>query len=134
VPTGVVGEVVTVKVELPPAATEAGTNVPLAPAGRPVTVSATVPALPTCAVVIVYVVLVLAMVVRLVGFDAIEKSATAVTTTVAVAVCVNGPSVPVMVKVVEPPSVAVVTVSVKVELAPAATEDGENAPVVPAGS
>ena len=58
VPVGVETDVVTVSVELPPATTADGENVPVAPAGRPLTESVTVCAFPevTC-VVTVYVVL-----------------------------------------------------------------------------
>jgi len=50
VPAGVAVAVVTVSVELAPALTEDGLNVPLAPAGKPASESATVCAFPevTC--------------------------------------------------------------------------------------
>jgi len=46
VPAGVDAEVVTVSVELPPATTDVGENVPLAPAGKPASENVTVCALP----------------------------------------------------------------------------------------
>ena len=52
VPVGVVASVVTVSVELPEVS-DAGTNVPMAPAGRPLTLRVTVPANPPVAVTIV---------------------------------------------------------------------------------
>ena len=57
VPAGVVAAVLTVSVEVPEVVTEAGTNVPVAPAGNPVTLIATAPVKPPEGVTVaVYVV------------------------------------------------------------------------------
>jgi hypothetical protein len=51
-PVGVVVPVTTVSVELPPTLTDVGLNVPVAFAGRPLTLRLTVPVKPFCALVL----------------------------------------------------------------------------------
>ena len=92
--------VYTVKVELPPAVTDAGLSDAVAPLGAPVTARLTVPALPeSIAVEIVLVPDVLGLRRKLVGTALIEKSLTtaAVIVTVTVVECTLVPSVPVIV-------------------------------------
>ena len=132
--TGVVVAVVIVNVVALPEPTVAGTNDAEAPAGSPDTANVTDPALPICVVAIVYVAEVPALTVWLGGLAAIVKSAGAVTTSVGLVECVNGPSLPVTVNVVEPAAVVVSVVIVSDVVVPAGEEVGENDAEAPAGN
>jgi hypothetical protein len=99
VPAGVDEVVRTVSVDVLPVVA-AGLNVPVAPAGRPLTLNVTEPAKPPVRVrVTEYVVLDPLVTVRLAGVRAIEKSPVtgAVTTSVTDVVRVSVPLVPVTV-------------------------------------
>src|SRR6058998_2092972 len=93
VSVGVVVVVATVRVELPPAMTDGGANVPVAPEGNPVTEKLTVWAVPeVTAVVTLYVALEPWATVWLGGPALMEKSsiAAAVTVRLAAVECVAG--------------------------------------------
>src|SRR5579875_548185 len=134
VPAAVLLPVATVSVELPPALTDAGLNVPVAPAGSPLTLSPTVPVNPfTAPVFTVYVVLLPAFTVCALGAAEIVKSGV-FTVKLTVAVCVSVPLVPVIVSVYVPAAVLLPVATVSVALPPALTDVGLNVPVAPAGS
>jgi len=79
VPTGVLPVVVTVNVELPVPVTVAGEKPAVAPAGNPLTLSATAPANPFNApMLVVYVVALPTLIVRVLGLPDIVKSGVAV--------------------------------------------------------
>jgi len=126
----------TVSVELPPAVTEVGLSVAVAPAGVPLTVRLIVSAVPLVrAVEIVDVPLAPCANERLAGLALIEKSfggGGAVTVSVTVVECVALGAVPVTVSVYVP-AVAVPAPTVSVELPPAVTEVGLTVAVAPAG-
>jgi hypothetical protein len=98
VPTGVLLPVAIVKVELLPALTVAGLNVPVAPVGNPVTFRLIVSVeLPTAVVLTVYGTLLPGFTVCTPGVADNVKSID--TTSVTVAVCVSAPLVPLIVSV-----------------------------------
>jgi hypothetical protein len=79
VPTGVLPVVVTVNVELPVPVTVAGEKPAVAPAGNPLTLSATAPVNPFNApMLVVYVVVLPTLIVRVLGLPDIVKSGVAV--------------------------------------------------------
>lgn len=128
--------VFTVSVEVPDPVTEVGLNVPVAPVGRPLTVNPTGALKPFTAVTEgVYVVLEPCTTVCEVGEEESVKSgpATALTTSVEVAVCVSVPLVPVNVSVYVPAGVVADVVTVSVEVPDPVTEEGLNVPVAPVG-
>jgi hypothetical protein len=138
VPVGVVVVVATVRIEEPPARTDGGANVPVAPEGNPVTEKLTVWAVPevTC-VVTVYVVLEPTITVWLGGLALMEKSSSAaVTVTLAATVCVAGGELywPVIVKPNVPRAAVDVVDTVSVEPSPAVTELGLKLALAPEGS
>src|SRR6185436_6599552 len=97
---GAAAEVVTVSVELPPAVTVVGENVPVAPAGRPETESEIDCVLPFTAVVAtVYAALLPTTTDWLAGDTATVKSGAAVIVSVTVVECVALGAVPVTVSV-----------------------------------
>jgi len=125
----------TVSVELPPAVTEVGLSVAVAPAGVPLTVRLTVSAEPlVTAVEIVDVPFAPCTSERLAGLALMEKSfATgAVIVKVRAVLCVALAPVPVTV-IVYVPAAAVPAPSVSVELPPAVTDAGLNEAVAPEG-
>jgi len=126
----------TVSVELPPAVTEVGLSVAVAPAGVPFTVRLTVSAEPlVTAVEMVEVPFAPCTSERLAGFAVIEKSfATgAVIVKVTTVLCVALVPVPVTV-IVYVPTAALPAPSVSVELPPAVTDAGLNEAVAPEGT
>ena len=125
----------TVSVEAPPAVTEVGLRVAVAPAGVPLTVRSTVSAVPlVTAVEMADVPFAPCARERLAGLALIEKSfATAVVIVkVTVVLCVALAPVPVTV-IVYVPAAAVPAPSVSVELPPAVTDAGLNEAVAPEG-
>src|SRR5207245_2754873 len=125
----------TVSVELPPAVTEVGLSVAVAPAGVPLTVRLTVSAEPlVTAVEMVDVPFVPCTRERLAGLALIEKSFVtgAVIVKVTGVLCVALVPVPVTVMVYVP-AAAVPAPSVSVELPPAVTDAGLNEAVAPEG-
>ncbi len=125
----------TVSVELPPAVTEVGLSVAVAPAGVPLTVRSTVSAAPlVTAVEMVDVPFAPCARERLAGLALIEKSfATgAVIVNVTGVLCVALAPVPVTV-IVYAPAAAVPAPRVSVELPPAVTDAGLNEAVAPEG-
>ena len=125
----------TVSVELPPAVTEVGLSVAVAPAGEPLTVRLIVSAEPlVTAVEIVDVPFAPCTSERLAGLALMEKSfATgAVIVKVRAVLCVALAPVPVTV-IVYVPAAAVPAPSVSVELPPAVTDAGLNEAVAPEG-
>ena len=125
----------TVRVELPPAVTEVGLTVAVAPAGVPLTVRLTVSAEPlVTAVEIVDVPFAPCTSERLAGLALIEKSFVtgAVIVKLTVVLCVALAPVPVTV-IVYVPAAAVPAPSVSVELPPAVTDAGLNEAVAPEG-
>src|SRR6266550_1282731 len=125
----------TVSVELPPAVTEVGLSVAVAPAGVPFTVRLTVSAEPlVTAVEMVEVPFAPCTSERLAGLALIEKSFVtgAVIVKLTVVLCVALAPVPVTV-IVYVPAGAVPAPSVSVELPPAVTDAGLNEAVAPEG-
>jgi len=138
VATGVVPAVVTVRTALAPDVIDAGAKVPVAPTGSPLTARLTDCAAPdvTC-VMTDKVVVAPCTTLRVAGVTAIEKSSMtgALTVRLTDTVCVVGGEAyaPWIVSVYVPAATPVV-VTVSVELAPAVTDAGLNAPVAPKGS
>jgi hypothetical protein len=128
----VVADVVIVSVEVPPAATTAGLNVPVAPAGSPLTASVTFPDAPCCVVVTVYVVPVPALTERLAGTTASVKSAGPIVSVTAW-LCTFEPSVPVTVTVLVWYDAPAGIVTVIVALPPAAIVALSKVAVTPDG-
>jgi hypothetical protein len=126
----------TVSVDAPPAVTEAGLKLAVAPAGRPLALRLTVCALPlSTAVLIVAVPLLPWAIVTLAGLAEIEKSdgGAGLTVRLTVVECVAVEPVPVTVIVYVAGVVAAATEAVIVDDAPAATDAGLNEIVTPAG-
>src|SRR6266851_945545 len=127
-----------VRTELPPAVTDAGLKVPVAPAGRPLTDRVTVCAIPdaTC-VLTVYVVLEPWTTVCAEGLALIAKSsgtgAATVRPTAVECVAPDG-YWPVMDNVNVPVAAVVVVAMVRTELPPAVMDAGLKEPVAPAAS
>jgi hypothetical protein len=139
VPAGVPLAVATVNVDVPPAVTEAGANVPVAPAGNPVIERFTVWAFPDVTwVITVNVVLAPWTTVWLEGLAPMEKSSAGVAVTVRLTVVewvVGGDAYwPVIVSVDVPTAAEVVVAIVSVELWPAVTDAGLNVALAPEGS
>jgi len=139
VPVTVVVVVTTVRVELPPAVTDGGANVPVAPEGRPETDRFTFWAVPeaTC-VFTVYVVLEPWATVWLAGDALMAKSSVgaAVTVRVTVAEWLAGGDAywPVSVRVNVPTAAAPVVAMVRVEPCPAVTDAGLKDALAPEGN
>jgi hypothetical protein len=139
VPVALVAVVATVRVELPPAMTDAGANVPVAPAGRPATDRLTVWAAPevTC-VPTVYVVLEPWTTVWLEGLALMAKSSSGAAVTVKLTVVKWVVEVetywPVTVSVNVPSAAPAVVAMVRVEPCPAVTDAGLKVALVPEGS
>jgi hypothetical protein len=139
VPEAVVVVVVTVRVELPPAMTDGGAKVPVAPEGKPATDRLTVWAVPevTC-VFTVYVVLEPGTTVWLDGVALIAKSSGGAAVRVRLTVVewvVSGDAYwPVTVSVNVPVAAAAVVAIVSVDPCPAVTDAGLNVGLAPEGS
>jgi hypothetical protein len=139
VPVGVPLVIATVNVDVPPAVTEAGANVPVAPEGNPATERFTVWAVPDVTwVVTVNVVFAPWTTVWLEGLAPMEKSSAAAAVTVRLTVVewvVGGDAYwPVIVSVDVPTAADVVVAIVSVELCPAVTDAGLNVALAPKGS
>jgi hypothetical protein len=134
VPVGVVpAVVVTVRVEVPAPAIEAGLNVPVDPAGRDAMDNGTLPVNPLSAVTVsVYVALPPTVTVWLAGAMAIEKSVTVSVTPAAV--CNRGALVPETVRVELAAGVVLEVVTVMVEVPAPVIVAGLKLAVAPAGN
>ena len=125
----------TVIVAVPEVVTEVGLKVAVAPVGNPLALNVTVPVKPFCAVTLgVYVVLLPWTIVRELGVAVSVKFGAALTTSVAVALCVRLPLVPVIVIVYVPVGVLEAVVTLSAEDPEPVTEVGLNVPVAPVGS
>lgn len=135
VSAGVFAAVAIVSVELAPAPTAVGLNVPVAPAGNPLTLKFTFTLKPfTAPTLTVDVVLPPGATVALRGVANSVKLGVRATFSVTVAVCVSEPLVPVIVSVGLPSAARVVVATVKVELPPPAIAAGLNVPVAHVGT
>lgn len=137
-PAGVVGPVVSVKVEepAPGAAMDGGVNAAVVPGGNPDALRATGESKPPATVVVIALVPLAPCATETEAGEAeIAKAGAAVTVRVTVAVCVMLPPVPVTVIVCEPVVAVEATVMVMVEApAPGAAMDaGLKLTVTPAG-
>jgi len=131
---GVVAPTVSVRVELPPAATDAGLNEAVVPDGRPLALIAMLSALPLVTVVeIVEAAVVFCSAETLLGPALIEKSFRTMTVSETLVVWVALAAVPVTVTVYVPGVVPMPAARVSVEVPPAATEAGLKEAVVPEG-
>jgi hypothetical protein len=127
---------VSVSVELPPAVTEVGFRLPLAPEGRPETARLTFWAAPdVTAVLMVLVPEPPWATVTVEGFALIEKSFTTggVTVRLTLVAWVADEPVPVIVRVYPPAGVLELVVTVRVELPPAGTDVGLKLALAPDG-
>lgn len=133
-PAGVVPAVVAmVNVELPEVLIDAGENVAVAPAGRPLADRLTEELNPFSApIVTVYIAGVVGFAVAVVG-DAVTEKFGEFTCKLTVSLCVSMPLVPVIVIVEVPAGVLALVVIVNVELPEVVTDAGANEAVAPVG-
>jgi len=134
-PVGVLLAVVIVSVALPPTLTDVGLNVPVALAGRPLTLRLIVPVKPLTALVLTeYEVPPPGFTVCELGVADSVNDAGPVTLRVTFVVLVSEPLVPVIVRAKLPAGVLLAVVIVTVELLPTLTEAGLKVAVALAGS